>query len=113
MGEPDCLSTDARRWADANGRKAAAPAAARSARSQGVARRSMPLAAINFNDGQGTQQNVGWQVVCRQGWFGRGRAGWTLATPDTITTGCACRTRSTDRASHRRRYEGSDGHAGR
>jgi hypothetical protein len=113
VGEPDCLSTDARRRANATGRKAAAPAAARPAHGQGVARRSMPVAAINFNDDQGTQQNVGWQVVCRQGGFGRGCAGWTLATPDTITTGCACRTRSTDRTSHRCRYEGPDGHEGR
>lgn len=74
---------------------------------------SGPVAAINFKHGQDTQQNVGWQVLCREGGFRRGRAGWTLATPDTIPSGCACRTRSTDWTSYRRRYEGSDGHAGR
>jgi hypothetical protein len=40
VGAPDCLSTDARRRADANGRKAAAPASA--AGSRAVRRRILP-----------------------------------------------------------------------
>jgi hypothetical protein len=109
------MSTSAREAGGGAGRQAAAPASRRAhARMQPTRRASWPqVIAISFGHGQGTQQNVGWQVLYWQGRFKRGCSGWTLATANAILAGRARRTRSPDRASHRCWHEGSTGHAWR